>query len=286
MIKICLLGLGKTGKTVAEKLLTSEDFDLTSVICKPGSAKAGKQINHYLKTNSNLLIADADTLIEEYKQKRFQVAIDFTSPEATLKNAPLLAEKGVHLVIGTNGFNSRQLHELKSLVQHYRIGLVYAPNLSVGINLLLSMVKTIARLIPNYHVEITETETAVDAGTTSHSGTAIRIADDIKIIRDAARNNRYRLGYKDNISKIIRFKSVPAENGGFHKVRFSGESEEIEIIHRSNSGAIYAEGALKAAAFIRNLKGFYHMEDVLLLERMDRDLRLAANRLYLNFNKI
>ncbi len=281
MIKTCLLGLGKAGVLIGEKLLNTFEFDLTSVICKPGSAKTGAPLKNYLETESDLLIASADNLVEEYNQKHFQIAIDFTSPEATLKNAPILAGKGVHLVIGANGFNNRQLQDLKSLVQHYRIGLVYAPNLSVGINLLLSMVKTIARLIPNYHVEITETESSGE--TLSHTGATVKIADDIKIIKEAAKRNRYQLGRND-ISKIINFKSVPAENGGFHKVRFSGESEEIEILHRSNSGAIYAEGALKAAAFIQNLKGFYHMEDVLLLERMDRDFRLAANRLYLNFN--
>ena len=282
MIKTCLLGLGKSGSVVAEKLSSSFEFELTSVVCKPGSDKIGSPVKYYLNTESNLLISSADTLAKEYREKHFQVAIDFTCPEATLKNAPVLAEKGVHLVIGTNGFSNQQLQQLKCLVQHYRIGLVYAPNLSVGINLLLSIVKTIARLIPNYNVEITEAETRGE--TLSHSGPAVKIADDIKIIKDAANRNRCKLGHKEDVSKNVHFKSVPAESGGFHKVRFSGESEEIEIMHRSNSGGIYAEGALKAAAFILNLKGFYHMEDVLLLERMDRDFRLAANRLYLNFN--
>lgn len=282
MIKTCLLGLGKTGSIVAEKLLYSSEFQLLSIICKPGSPKAGTPLKDHLNTDSNLLITSADNLAEEYKRKRFQIAIDFTAPEATLKNAPVLADKGVHLVIGTNGFKNHQLQQLKDLVQRYRIGLVYAPNLSIGINLLLSIVKTIARLIPNYHVEITETENQEEI--LSHSGAAIKIADDIKIIKEAVRRNRYKLGHKDDISKVVSFNTVPTEKNGFHKVRFSGESEEIEILHRSNSGAVYAEGALKAAAFIRNLKGFYHMEDVLLLERMDRDFRLAANRLYLNFN--
>lgn len=282
MIKTCMLGLGKTGRIVAEKLSASPEFELVSVICKPGSEKSGSPLRQYLNTDSDLIIADADTIIDEYKRKRFQVAIDFSTPEATLKNAPILAEKGVHLVIGTNGFSGHQLQQLKSLVQHYRIGLVYAPNLAVGINLLLSIVKTIARLIPNYQVEIFETEP--QGGTLSHSGAAVRIADDLKIIKEAAKRNRYKFGRKEDISKTVRFTSVPANDGLFHKVRFSGEAEEIEIMHRTNSGTVYAEGALKAAAFIVNLKGFYHMEDVLLLERMDRDFRLAANRLYLNFN--
>lgn len=282
MIKTCLLGLGKAGSVVAERILDSYEFDLLSVVCKPDSQKTGTPVKNHLNTNSNLLITNADTLNEEYKRKKFQVAIDFTTPEATLKNASLLAERGVHLVVGTNGFSNHQLRQLKDLVQHYRIGLVYAPNLAVGINLLLSIVKTIARLIPNYHVEITEAENQSD--TLSHSGTAIKIADDIKIIKETVRRNRYKLGHKEDISKIVSFTTVPTEKNDFHKVRFTGESEEIEIMHRSNSGAIYADGALKAAAFIQNLKGFYHMEDVLLLERMDRDFRLATNRLFLNFN--
>lgn len=282
MIKTCLLGMGKAGSVVAEKILNSYEFDLLSVVCKPGSQKTGTPIKNYLNTDSNLLITNADSLVEECKRKRFQLAIDFTTPEATLKNAPLLAEKGVHLVIGTNGFSNHQLRQLKDLVQDYRIGLVYAPNLAVGINLLLSIVKTIARLIPNYQVEITEAENPSE--TLSHSGTAIKIADDIKIIKEAVHKNRYKLGHREDISKIVSFSTLPTEKNGFHKVRFTGESEEIEILHRSNSAAIYAEGAIKAAAFIQNLKGFYHMEDVLLLERMDRDFRLATNRLYLNFN--
>jgi 4-hydroxy-tetrahydrodipicolinate reductase len=73
-------------------------------------------------------------------------------------------------------------------------------------------------------------------------------------------------------------------NVGVHQVLFAGETEEIEIIHRSYSQANYADGALKAAMFIAGLKGLFHMDDVLMMERMDRDMRVAANRLFLKFN--
>ncbi|MGE5582867.1 MAG: 4-hydroxy-tetrahydrodipicolinate reductase [Bacillota bacterium] len=286
IIKTCLLGLGRTGTVVAEQLLNSPKFELVSVVGKPGSSKVGRPLTDFVPGESDLLVADSTNLAAEIGQKHVQVAIDFTSPEATLKNAYILAEKGVNMVIGTTGFNNMQLYELKKLVQQYRIGLVYAPNISVGINLLLSICKTMARLIPNYDVEITESchRNKKD----SPSGTALKIASELSLIKGNLKGNKLKFGRKGVASREtgeIGIHSLRAGGTiGVHKVLFAGEADEIEITHRSYSRGIYAEGALKAASFINNLKGFFHMEDVLLFERMDRDLRVAANRLYLNFN--
>ncbi|HYH03850.1 MAG TPA: 4-hydroxy-tetrahydrodipicolinate reductase [Bacillota bacterium] len=287
MIKTCLLGLGRTGMVVAEQLIKSEAFKLNSVIAKPGSPKAGKNIQDFCQTNEDLMIADSENLTSEIHSKGFQVAIDFTTPEATLRNARILAEHGVHIVVGTTGFNNMQLYELKKLVQDHRIGLVYAPNISVGINLLLSVARTIARLIPQYDVEITETchQNKKDAP----SGTAIKIANELIEAKNGAnRGKLIKCGRKGNTQREpgeIGIHSIRAGgNEGVHKVLFAGECEELEITHRSYSRVAYAEGALKAAAFINRTKGFFHMEDVLLAERMERDMRVAANRLYLRFN--
>jgi 4-hydroxy-tetrahydrodipicolinate reductase len=289
--KACLLGLGRTGTVVAEQLINSTKFDLVSVVGKPGSSRVGRPLREFISydsynNDSELIIANAHDLSNEIEQKRFKVAIDFTTPEATLKNAHILAEKGVNLVIGTTGFNNMQLYELKKLVEKYKIGLVYAPNISVGINLLLSIVKTMARLIPHYDVEITETCHRNEKD--SPSAAALKIADELSIIKEAAGNQKVKTSRKGSSAKDkneIGIHSIRAGgNIGVHKVLFAGETDEIEITHRSYSRAIFAEGALMAASFISNLKGFFHMEDVLLFERMDRDLRVAANRLYLNFN--
>lgn len=286
MIKTCLLGMGRTGSVVADQLVQSRDFDLVSVIGRPGSQKNGRLLSDYVKTNEDLCIADASELVDEIKKKKFKVAVDFTSPEAALRNAHILAEHGIHLVIGTTGFNNMQLFELKNLVQQHRIGLVYAPNISVGINLLLSVVKTIARLIPHYDVEITES--CHREKKDSPSGTALKIATEICSIRGTSSGQKVKNGRKGTDSR------EPGEVGvhsiraggivGVHKVLFAGDSDELEITHRSYSRIVYAEGALKAASFIANLKGFFHMEDVLLAEEADRDMRVAANRLYLRFN--
>lgn len=281
MIKTCLLGLGRTGIVVAEQLLKNPEFQLNSIIAKPGGNKAGKGFRSFLTTTSDLTIADSERLIEEIKEKRFRVAIDFTSPEATLKNARILAEKGIHLVVGTTGFNNTQLYELKKLVRQNKIGLVYAPNIAVGINLLLSVTRTIARLVPQYDIEITET-------CNQHKKDSSMNACDLLAIRRNLKNRQNKCSRKDGenhaTGEIGSHSLRAGKNIGVHKVRFAGESEELEITHRSFSRLAYADGALKAAKFIYGTKGFFHMEDVLLAERMERDMRVAANRLYLKFN--
>jgi 4-hydroxy-tetrahydrodipicolinate reductase len=283
MVNVCLIGIGRTGSVVAEQLLNSPDFELTAVVAKPGSPKIGRRLGELIPHPSDLVVADAGDLAEVIKRSRCKVAIDFTNPEATLDNARILAEHGVHIVVGTTGFKPNQVQELKNLVQRHRVGLVYAPNISVGINLLLSIVKTVTRLVPQYDVEITEACHRDKRDVPS--GTALKLAGEIGMIKKTAPGGKSRNRGTEAELPRIGIHSLRAGGViGVHQVLFAGESDELEITHRSYSRAIYAEGALKAAAFVAGLRGFFHMEDVLLAERMERDLRVAANRLYLNFN--
>jgi 4-hydroxy-tetrahydrodipicolinate reductase len=264
MIRTCLLGLGRTGAVVAEQLLVTPSFDLSAVFAKPGSPKSGQALSKYVKSPNELLIRSADSLADYLEKKRLKVAIDFTTPEGSLKNTRILAERGVNVVIGTTGFNNMQIYELKNLVQKYRIGLVYAPNISLGINLLLSVVKTVARLIPHYDVEIIESHHRNKKD--SPSGTALKIANEINNIKGVV-SGKYTYGRKGNEVREAKEIGIHAVRAGgivgIHQVLFAGESDEIEITHRSYSRVVFAEGALRAAEFIANRKGFYCMEDVL-----------------------
>ncbi|HOJ78212.1 MAG TPA: 4-hydroxy-tetrahydrodipicolinate reductase [Bacillota bacterium] len=266
MIKTALLGLGKTGIVVAEHLLNSACFDLVSVICKPNSPKKDRQLSEFIKSNTanSLTIKSNDALKEEIRTKKFKIAIDFTTPEASLANAKILAENGINIVIGTNGFNNMQVYELKKIAQKNKTGIVYAPNISLGINLLLSISKTISRLIPNYDVEITEYHHRHKKD--SPSGTALKIANEIATARGVNPNN-YVHGRKGNTTRATNEIGIHAIRAGgivgVHKVLFAGEHDELEIIHRSYSRLVFAEGALRAASFIANHKGFYYMEEVI-----------------------
>lgn len=267
MIKVCLLGLGRTGTVVAEHLIESSDFELSAVFSNPSGLKINRRLDELINKDSQLIIKDTITLASEIKQHKIQVAIDFTNPRAVLKNARVLAEKGVHLVIGTTGFNKNQLNELKKIADQYKTGLVYAPNISIGINILMVIIKTLAKLLPSYDVEISEYHHRHKKD--APSGTAMKIA--------AAINNA-----KENKEPCLvfgRFGSMVRKNHeigihairaggiiGVHKVLFSGNYDEIEVTHRSYSRSVFAEGALKASKFIANKSGFYNMEDVLMME--------------------
>jgi 4-hydroxy-tetrahydrodipicolinate reductase len=264
MINVCLLGLGRTGMVVAEQLLKTTDFHLTAVFAKPHSPKAGAPLAALVNCPNDIIVHSADDLAAILETTEVNVAIDFTAPEASLKNVKIVAEHGVNVVIGTTGFNKMQIYELKNLVQRSKIGLIYAPNISLGINLLLSVVKTIARLIPHYDVEITEYHhrNKKDAP----SGTALKIADAINRAK-GYRTDKYTFGRKGQEMRDSGEIGIHAIRAGgivgVHQVLFAGESDEIEITHRSYSRLVFAEGALHAAKFITNRKGFYNMEEVL-----------------------
>ena len=265
MIKTCLLGLGRTGMVVADAILKAPQFELVSVISKPGGNKIGRPLSEYLPGAGELIIQDSQDLESEIETTKFTVAIDFTSPAAALQNTKTLAKHGVNVVIGTTGFNNIQLFEIEKITEQAKIGLVYAPNISVGINLLLSLVKTIARMIPHYDVDITESchRHKKDAP----SGTALRIAEAIYKAKGEPRSpslRRDQKGLQLREKGEIGMHSIRAGGiVGVHQVLFAGESDEIEITHRAYSRTVYADGALKASTFINGRRGFYHMEDVL-----------------------
>ncbi len=266
MIKTCLLGIGRTGMVVAEHLLKSNDFELVSIYTKPGSLKVNRKLQDLINTDSRLVIKDTNLLAAELRHKKIQVAIDFTNPKAAIKNARILAEQGVQLVIGTTGFNKIQINELKNIAEQNKVGIVYAPNISVGVNVLLLVVKTIAKLLPHYDVEISEYHHCHKKD--APSGTALKLATAINETKEI-KQPRFifgRFGLKMREKNEIGIHAIRAGGIiGVHKVLFSSNSDEIEVIHRSYSRAAFAEGALKAAEFIVNHQGFYNIEDILLL---------------------
>ena len=280
MIKTCLLGLGRTGKVVAAELLSSREFDLVSVIARPSSKKVNRSLRELTKIDSDLKVSSSDSLVEEVRKKKFTVAIDFSTADACLKNTEILAENGVHVVIGTTGFNKIQIYELKRLVQHYKTGLVFAPNISVGVNALLFIAKYLAKLVPDYDVEIMESHHRNKAD--SPSGTAIKLATEIHNVRGInekeKRNVFGRKGTTQREASEIGIHAIRAGGiTGVHQVLFAGEHDEIEIIHRSYSRKVFASGALMAAKFISTRRGFFSMEEVLSYDEKDESERIEGS---------
>ena len=201
-----------------------------------------------------------------------QVLIDFTRPEGTLAHLAVCRELGVCAVIGTTGFTPLQRAQIAAHAQH--IAVVLAPNMSVGVNVMLRLLESAARALgEEYDVEVIEAHHRhkVDAP----SGTALALGEAVARGRgvDLAAQGVYtRHGHTGERRRgSIGFATVRGGDiVGEHTVMFAGTGERIEITHKSSSRANYAEGSLRAAHFLAGLPagqpGLYGMADVLGLD--------------------
>jgi 4-hydroxy-tetrahydrodipicolinate reductase len=194
------------------------------------------------------------------------VLIDFTRPEGTLAHLAVCAELGVKVVIGTTGFSAEQKAQIAAFAQ--RTAIVMAPNMSVGVNVVLKLLDTAARaLSTGYDIEIVEAHHRhkVDApsGTALAMGEAVAgaLGRDLKACAVYGREGV--TGERD--ASTIGFATVRGGDVvGDHTVMFLGSGERIEITHRSSSRATYAQGSLRAARFLADKPtGLYGMDRVL-----------------------
>jgi 4-hydroxy-tetrahydrodipicolinate reductase len=197
------------------------------------------------------------------------VLIDFTRPEGTLHHLEICRKLGMGMVIGTTGMNAQQKAQLGAAAQD--IGVVFAPNMSVGVNLVFKLLETASRVLSQgYDIEIIEAHHRhkVDAP----SGTALGMAEVVArtLGRDLAQCAVYGregvTGERD--PSTIGFATVRGGDiVGDHTVLYAGIGERIEITHKASSRATFALGALRAARFLKaNPAGLYNMQDVLGLK--------------------
>jgi 4-hydroxy-tetrahydrodipicolinate reductase len=195
-----------------------------------------------------------------------QVLIDFTRPEGTMAHLRACRHRGVNLVIGTTGFDETQLAAITEHANH--IGIVMSANFSVGVNVMLTLLRQAARaLSEGYDIEIVEAHHRhkVDApsGTALEMGRVLAQAQG-RTLKDCAVFSRE--GHTgERKAGSIGFATV--RGGGIvgdHTAMFCGDVDRIEITHKSASRGIYAQGALRAARFVaQQRKGLFGMNDVL-----------------------
>ena len=198
--------------------------------------------------------------------KDFDVLIDFTRPEATLNALSICQNAGKAMVIGTTGFSDEALKIIDQASSD--IPIVFAPNMSVGVNLTLKLLETTAKVIgTDSNIEIVEAHHRhkVDAP----SGTALKMGE---VIANALGRNLSecavygREGTEQPRDKqTIGFSSIRGGDVvGEHSVTFFMEGERVEITHKASSRMTYANGAIKACQWLTNkANGLYSMQDVL-----------------------
>jgi len=198
---------------------------------------------------------------EDIKEK-VDVIIDFSVPIATFEILKYAKKNKIPIVIATTGFNEEELNEIKEISKE--IPIFKSSNMSVEINLMVTLVQKIAQVLKESDIEIIETHhnKKID----SPSGTAILLADAINEVFEGEKEYNFeRMNKREKRDKKeIGFSAIRGGNiVGEHTVQFFSENETLEITHKSYSRQVFAEGALKAAELIVTKEvGLYNMNDL------------------------
>jgi len=235
MIKLGISGVcGRMGKRIFELASRDKDFEVTFGLEKKGTPLIGKELGK-LKVSSG---PDGLFLID--------VLVDFTTPEAAETNLEYVARYKKALVLGTTGLSDAQIKKVEEIAGI--VPVVFSPNMSVGVNVLFSILPELAkRLGPDYSVEIVEAHHK--AKKDAPSGTAKKFA---QILAEATKTQIP--------THAVRLGDIV----GDHTIIFCGNSERIEIRHQAHTRDLFALGALKAAKWVFGKPaGLYSMQDVL-----------------------
>lgn len=259
--KIALVGVnGRMGRALVQAVQEDKNTVLSAAFVRQGSTLTGMDVGEmtgYGRLNVSLQDKLDTTL--------FDVLVDFTRPEATMAYMQQCVTAKKPLVIGTTGFSATELATMKAAAE--QIPIVFAPNFSVGVNLLLGLVAKAAHVLTDYDIEVIEAHHRykVDAP----SGTALRLG---QAAADA-------LGWDLDSCAVYGREGItgerPAQQIGFatvrggdvvgdHTVLFAGLGERVELTHKASSRLTFAQGAVRAAQWlVHQPAGLYDMQDVL-----------------------
>jgi 4-hydroxy-tetrahydrodipicolinate reductase len=227
-MKIAIVGYGKMGRMI-DRLATERGIDVVL-----------KLDEH---NNSNF---------EGITPKNFHgvdVAIDFSTPSTVIDNIERIAPLSVDLVVGTTGWHER-MDYVRSLVDLHKIGLVWSPNYSVGVNAFFRIVSEASKLLSNEpEYEAWAWEIHHSAKKDAPSGTLLKLIDEMRTA-----------GFARNVDTASnRAGAIP----GIHEIGFDSAADTITLRHTARSREGFALGAIKAAEWVSGKKGFYEFGDVL-----------------------
>ncbi len=266
MMRICVAGAcGRMGRRIMEFAVAADGLEVGSafdVATWAGTeivigAESGHPKQVAVSSDMNAAFSEADVLI------------DFTVASACSAHVRAAVAAGKPVVIGTTGLTDDQQAELGELAG--QVAIVYAPNMSVGVNLLFKLTNEVARILGlDYNVEVTEIHHNLKKD--SPSGTAVRLAElaaeglGLEYAKDAVHGRQGMVG-----ERPVKEIGVHAIRGGDvvgeHTVHFFGQGERIELTHKAHNRDNFARGALRAAQFaVKAAPGLYDMQDVLGLK--------------------
>ena len=265
-MKIAIAGAtGRMGRTLIDAVLAAGDLQLFAALDVAGAPGVGRDAGDFIGRATGVLVGvDVDAAL-----CGADVLIDFTRPQGTLAHLEACRRLGVKAVVGTTGFDAAGKLAIEAAARD--MALVFAPNMSVGVNVTLKLLEVAAGALgAGYDVEIVEAHHRhkVDAP----SGTALRMGE--VVARALGRDHdavavHGRHGHTgERRDDAIGYAVVRGGDlVGDHTVMFLGQGERVEIAHRAGSRMTYAQGALRACRFLAGkASGLYDMQDVLGLK--------------------
>lgn len=254
---------GRMGRNLISATDEADGTTLTAATERKGSSMvavdAGELVG--LEKNNVSLVDDIQAVIND-----FDVCIDFTAPAVTLENIKACRAAGRKMVIGTTGFTDEQKQVIQEASQD--IAIVFAPNMSVGVNLTFKLLDIAARVLGD-EVDIEVIEAHHRHKVDAPSGTALRMGEVVAdaLGRDLSECAVYgregQTGERER--KTIGFETIRAGDiVGEHTVMFADIGERVEITHKASSRMTFANGAVRAAKWLdKHDKGLFDMQDVL-----------------------
>jgi len=253
---------GRMGRILTGLIARDPAHKLAAAVEAPGVAALGKDAGEVAGlgplgvkiTHDYAAVARPDT-----------VTLDFTTAGASLEHLTIAAAAGAAIVVGSTGFSPEM--ETRARLLAVKTRTVMAPNMSVGVNVLLKIVAEVAAILPDFDAEVVEIHhrTKLDApsGTALALGRAIAAARRQDFTANAIFGREGMTGVRPP-EKIAVLAMRAGDAVGDHTVIFGGQGERLELIHRSQSRESLARGALRAAAWLVGQRpGLYTMRDVL-----------------------
>ena len=254
---------GRMGKMLLNRILTNKECELSGGSERRESGFIGRDIGEIIG------VRPLNLTVTAYPFELFEASdavIDFPAPAATIEHAKIAAETGKILVTGTTGLTAEQMDFLKKCAE--KTVIIASPNMSVGVNLLFSLVKKAAAILdPSYDIEIVEMHHRNKAD--APSGTALGLGKAAAEGRQTTLNDtaRYERHGNTGVRPTGEIGFAALRGGdvvGDHTVVFAGLGERIELTHKASSREIFADGAIRAALWGQGkAKNLYTMSDVL-----------------------
>jgi len=262
-LKVVIAGCtGRMGHVLLESVFADADLKLHGALDRAGNPQLGRDAGEQFGKNSAVKITDN----MDEALKNADVLVDFTRPEASMQYLAACEKAKVKLVIGTTGFSAEEKATIAKAAKN--ISIVFAPNMSVGVTLLINLVEQAAKVLANgYDIEVVEMHHRhkVDAP----SGTALRLGEAAahgigKALSECAVYAREGVTGEREAGTIGFATLRGGDVVGDHTVVLAGVGERVELTHKASSRATFALGALRAAKFLADKKtGLYDMQDVL-----------------------